>query len=95
MQRNLRILTFADRFDNARMLASEFSSSERLAKLFDTCFFPAAAGRRSNPAQDLPIQPRRVAERGGRSLLLNATALNTGHQFQMTGGFVGETGRPR
>ena len=91
MQRNLRILTFADRFDNARMLASEFSSSERLAKLFDTCFFPAAAGDGRTLLKDLPIQPAAGVQAVAPLLLLNATALNTGHQFQMTGGFVGET----
>ena len=39
MQRNLRILALADRIENGRMLAGEYSSSQRLAKLFDTCFF--------------------------------------------------------
>ena len=90
MQRNLRILAFADRLDNARMLASDYSSSQRLAKLFDTCFFAPAEGDGRTLLKDLPIRPRAGADAATPVLLLNATALNTGHQFQMTGSFVGE-----
>ena len=90
MQRNLRILAFADRLDNARMLASDYSSSQRLAKLFDTCFFAPAEGDGRTLLKDLPIRPRADADAATPVLLLNATALNTGHQFQMTGSFVGE-----
>ena len=92
MQRNLRILAFADRLDNARMLASDYSSSQRLAKLFDTCFFAPAEGAGRTLLKDLPIRPRAGASADAVTpvLLLNATALNTGHQFQMTGSFVGE-----
>ncbi len=92
MQRNLRILAFADRLDNARMLASDYSSSQRLAKLFDTCFFEPMEGDGRTLLKDLPIRPRagESAEAVTPVLLLNATALNTGHQFQMTGSFVGE-----
>ena len=92
MQRNLRILAFADRLDNARMLASDYSSSQRLAKLFDTCFFAPAEGADRTLLKDLPIRPRAGASADAVTpvLLLNATALNTGHQFQMTGSFVGE-----
>ena len=90
MQRNLRILAFADRLDNARMLASDYSSSQRLAKLFDTCFFAPAEGDGRTLLKDLPIRPRADADAATPVLLLNATALNTGDQFQMTGSFVGE-----
>jgi len=90
MQRNLRVLAFADRLDNARMLASDYSSSQRLAKLFDTCFFAPAEGDGRTLLKDLPIRPRAGADAVTPVLLLNATALNTGHQFQMTGSSVGE-----
>ncbi len=91
MQRNLRILALADRIENGRMLAGEYSSSQRLAKLFDTCFFlpPGGAGRTA--LRDLLITPRAGSDAVTPTLILNATALNTGHRFQMTGSFVGES----
>jgi len=91
LQVNLRMMAFADRLQNARMLASEYSSSQRFADLFDTYFFKLITGDDPTPLHDLPI---RLPEGGGAvvpTLILNATALNTGHLFQMTGTFVGES----
>lgn len=91
LQVNLRMMAFADRLQNARMLASEYSSSQRFADLFDTHFFKPITGDDPTPLHDIPI---RVPEGGDvvvPTLILNATALNTGHLFQMTGTFVGES----
>lgn len=90
MQRNLRIMAFADRLDNARMLASDYSSSQRFANLFDTCFFPPPDGGARIALRDLPIVVPEGADVVAPTLILNATSLNTGRLFQMTGTFVGE-----
>lgn len=91
LQVNMRIMAFADRQQNARMLASEYSSSYRFADLFDTYFFKPITGRDRNPLRDLPIQASAKDGAAVPTLVLNATALNTGHLFQMTGTFVGES----
>jgi len=90
MQRNLPIMAFSDRLENARMLARDYSSSQRLANLFDTCFFPPLNGEQRIALRDLPIEAAADAGAVVPRLILNATALNTGHLFQMTGSFVGE-----
>lgn len=90
LQLNLRMLAFADRLQNARMLASEYSSSQRFADLFDTHFFKPITGDDPTPLHDLPIRIAAGGDLVVPTLILNATALNTGHLFQMTGTFVGE-----
>jgi NTE family protein len=91
LQVNLRIMAFADRLQNARMLASEYSSSQRFADLFDTHFFQPISGNSHTPLRDLPIRAARNNDHVVPVLILNATALNTGHLFQLTGSFVGES----
>ena len=91
LQVNMRIMAFADRQQNARMLASEYSSSYRFADLFDTYFFKPITGRDRSPLPDLPIRASDADGTVVPTLVLNATALNTGHLFQMTGTFVGES----
>ena len=91
LQVNLRMMAFADRFQNARMLANEYSSSQRFADLFDTYFFKPITGNDPTPLHDLPIRVPEGGEAAVPTLILNATALNTGHLFQMTGTFVGES----
>ena len=91
LQVNLRMMAFADRLQNARMLASEYSSSQRFADLFDTHFFKPITGDDPTPLHDIPIRIREDRDVVVPTLILNATALNTGHLFQMTGTFVGES----
>ncbi|MEJ2530229.1 MAG: patatin-like phospholipase family protein [Halioglobus sp.] len=91
LQVNLRMMAFADRLQNARMLANEYSSSQRFADLFDTYFFKPITGDDPTPLHDLPIRVAEGGEAAVPTLILNATALNTGHLFQMTGTFVGES----
>ncbi|MCB1708787.1 MAG: patatin-like phospholipase family protein [Halioglobus sp.] len=94
MQQNLRIMAFADRRKNARMLSTGYSPTQRMAELFDTLFFNPINGCEPNLLKDLSI--RSVAPDAGEcfvlpTLVINATALNTGHQFQFTGTHVGES----
>jgi NTE family protein len=91
LQVNLRIMAFADRLQNARMLASEYSSSQRFADLFDTYFFQPISGNSRTALTDLPIKAAADSDLVVPTLILNATALNTGHLFQLTGSFVGES----
>ena len=91
LQVNLRMMAFADRIQNARMLASEYSSSQRFADLFDTHFFKPITGLDPTPLRDLPIRTPQDGDVVVPTLILNATALNTGHLFQLTGTFVGES----
>lgn len=90
LQLNLRIMAFADRQQNARIMAGEYSASERFADLFDAHFFQPITGTERTLLRDLPIQAGDSPEAVVPTLILNATALNTGHLFQMTGRFVGE-----
>jgi predicted acylesterase/phospholipase RssA len=94
MQNNLRIMAFADRRKNTRMLSSAYSSTQRLAELFDTLFFNPLTGQEPNLLKDLSIR-RNAADTAEDvvvpTLVLNSTALNTGHLFQFTGTHVGES----
>ncbi len=100
IQNNMRIMTFSDPRENARMLSSESSSTERVADLFDSYFYAPITGRTNNLLRDLPITPAAGMLNDAREgehplgqvpqLILNATALNTGHLFQFTGTHIGE-----
>ena len=90
LQLNLRLLTFADRHQNARILANEYSSSQRLADLFDQHFFQPLSGTERTLLRDLPIQNQVSGSAVAPALIINATSLNTGHLFQLTGTHIGE-----
>ena len=98
-QKNIRLMTFADRRENARMLANATTPSHRLADLFDTCFFEPITGQAGSLLRDLPVRPvSGVDADAGETpppfavprLMLNCATLNTGHLFQFAGSFVGE-----
>jgi hypothetical protein len=96
MQANIRLLTFADHRENARMLANESSPNHRVADLFDRSFFAPITGTATNLLRDLPIQLDPAVEIASERtvvprLILNATSLNSGHLFQLSGSHVGET----
>ncbi len=93
VQKNMRVRTLADRRKNALMLGQKYSSTTRLAELFNEHFFEAVADVPGHILlQDLPIQADPDHSAGSRipTLILNATALNTGHLWQLTGTSVGE-----
>ena len=100
VQKNMLMRIFLDPVKNARMLAAEFSNTERLAELLTIHFFqpiiePYGAGTKHNriPLKNIPIRPfaANLAE-GTRVpfLVINATTLNTGHLWQFTGVSAGE-----
>ncbi len=100
LQNNIRIMTFADHRENVRMLASESSPSHRVSDLFNRCFYAPITGSADNLLRDLPIRlaAAEPTDEAGNDrdpvvvprLILNATALNTGHLFQFTGAYIGE-----
>ena len=96
VQHNLRLATFADPRQNARMLGDKYSSTMRLADLFNQYFYSPVTGGSNHLLTDLPISP--VLDPAAEScqfvvpkLVINATALNTGHLFQFTTAYVGES----
>lgn len=99
VQQNIRMLTFADQYENARMLASKTTPTRRVSALLDQYFFAPITGTSHNLLRDLPIVlPTKdpTQEKPGINtvvprLILNCTALNTGHLFQFTGTHIGES----
>ncbi len=99
VQQNIRMLTFADQYENARMLASKTTPTRRVSELLDEHFYAPITGTRNNLLRDLPIilpandQPPENTFGGTvvPRLILNCTALNTGHLFQFTGTHIGES----
>jgi len=100
VQKNMLIRTFLDPVKNARMIATGFSNTERLAELLTTYFYKAITqkyGTRAKqdriPLKDIPIRPLAANLCPGTrvpSLIINATSLNTGHLWQFTNVSVGE-----
>ena len=100
IQKNMLMRIFLDPVKNARMLAAEFSNTERLAELLTTHFYqpifqPQGAGVKHDriPLKDIPIRPIAANLAAGTRvpfLIINATTLNTGHLWQFTSVSVGE-----
>jgi len=96
-QHNLRLITFADGRENARMLNDKITSTMRLAQLFNEYFYTPITGDPDNWLSELSIRPvfdsAAIDSPGYFSipkLIINSTALNTGHLFQFTADYVGE-----
>ncbi|MBS1223690.1 MAG: patatin family protein [Proteobacteria bacterium] len=96
VQKNLRMRAFLDRRKNARMFRESYSSTDRMAELYTELLYAPVQGATGIFLKDLPINATAlpVSAEGLPSkvptLILNATALNTGHLWQFTGAFVGE-----
>jgi len=96
VQKNLRMRAFLDRRKNARMFREGYSSTDRMAELYTEHLYAPVQGATGIFLKDLPIDPAAFpAPADGLpykipTLILNATALNTGHLWQFTGAFVGE-----
>jgi NTE family protein len=100
IQKNMLMRIFLDPVKNARMLAAEFSNTERLAELLTTHFYqpifqPQGAGVKHDRIllKDIPIRPIAANLAAGTRvpfLIINATVLNTGHLWQFTSVSVGE-----
>jgi NTE family protein len=94
VQKNMRMRTFLDRHKNARMLREGYSPTDRMAELYTEHFYTSVQGTEGIFLKDLPIKPMVFppAEDSYKipRLILNATALNTGHLWQFTGHCIGE-----
>jgi NTE family protein len=100
VQKNMFLRTFLDPVKNARMLAKEFSNTERLAELLTRHFYRPIFQksddlRKQDPIllKDISIRPLQENIASGTRipfLIINATSLNTGHLWQFTSRSVGE-----
>ena len=96
VQKNLRMRAFLDRRKNARMFRESYSSTDRMAELYTELLYAPVQGATGIFLKDLPIHPAAFPASAEEhsfkvpTLILNATALNTGHLWQFTGAFVGE-----
>jgi len=96
VQKNLRMRAFLDWRKNARIFRESYSSTDRMAELYTDLLYAPIQGTSGLLLKDLPIQPAVFPTPVGElpakipSLILNATALNTGNLWQFTGAFVGE-----
>lgn len=110
VQKNLRMRTFLNPLKSLRMALPNYSRSDRLGELYDEHFYrPVFDSNRTTPIQmrELKIQPKGGKpnfnpqdDNGGRRakapiLLLNATSLNTGHNWRFEAIRMGEPPREK
>lgn len=99
VQKNMLLRTFLDPRKNARMLADDMTSTERLAELLTRYFFQPIFQPPDPDAVNSQIPLRHIAIRPSAplgpeirvpALIINATSMNTGHLWQFTAESVGE-----
>ena len=102
VQLNVRMRAFSDFGKNLKMFRRDYSRSDRMAELYDEIFFSRPAGQQRVPLSSLKIQPLHGPDNfhprkhnGNRRakvpmLILNATTLNTGRNWQFTAVDMGE-----
>ena len=105
VQRNLRVRLFANPWVSLRCLLSrQYTRTDRLGELFERHLFSRVGGRGETKwwLNDLTIQPKDAADGFSPKLdnwrrrnkvpilILNATTLNTGHNWQFTATWMGE-----
>ncbi len=96
VQKNMRMRAFLDWRKNARMFREGYSSTDRMAELYTESLYTPGQDATGIFLKDLPIKPAAFpTPANGLSckiptLILNATALNTGNLWQFTGACVGE-----
>ena len=108
VQQNLRMRTFLNPFKTIRMALANYSRSDRIGELYDEYFYrPVLDPNRTGMIQmkELKIQPKGAKagfhpqeDNTGRRakvpvLLLNATCLNTGHNWRFEAVRMGEPPR--
>lgn len=104
-RRNLRLRMLTDFWANLKMVFTDYSRSHRIGELFEDEIYSTvgSVGRRRvmpdlliTPAGHDPSQAFKPHERNWRRrnkvpvLLINTTALNSGHNFQFTANWMGE-----
>ena len=105
VQRNIRMRTFLNPGKILRMSGARYSRTERIGELYDEVFYrPVFDPGRKKPVklQELVINPR-ITKKGEEEnccrrakiplLLINATTLNTGHNWRFTPREMGEPER--
>lgn len=108
VQQNLRMRTFLNPLKTIRMALANYSRSDRIGELYDDYFYrPVIDAGRTRPIEmrELKIQPKGTkagfnpqdGNAGRRAkvpiLLLNATCLNTGHNWRFEAIRMGEPPR--
>ncbi|MBI4640380.1 MAG: patatin-like phospholipase family protein [Candidatus Tectomicrobia bacterium] len=107
VQRNFRMSTFADWRANLQMRRSDYSRSDRIAELYNDLLYQPVQSGASSPIQmrELKIRPKGSSmefhpEKDNTRrrakvpiLLINATTLNTGHNWRFTASRMGEPPR--
>lgn len=108
VQRNIRMRTFLNPLKNLKMCLPSYSRSDRIGELYDEYLYrPALDPQRSTPIEmrELKIQPKGGKadfypknDNSGRSakvpiIAINATTLNTGHNWRFEAAHMGEPKR--
>lgn len=103
VERNFRMLTFADFIANLKMAFPDYSRSDHIAELYNELIYQAVVANVSKPVQmrELKIYPPGSPHFFPRTdnanrqakvpiLILNATTLNTGRNWHFTAQTMGE-----
>ncbi|MFQ5824809.1 MAG: patatin-like phospholipase family protein [bacterium] len=102
VQKNIRMRTFGNILSNFRMFSESYSRSDRIGQLYSKHFYEPVLKKHKISMPDLKIQPKggpqnfhpRKHNLDRRCkvpiLVLNATTLNTGHNWQFTATWMGE-----
>lgn len=106
VQRNIRMRTFGNPFKNIRMSRANYSRSDRIGELYDKYFYRKVIDperKTSIEMRELKIRPggKDFYPRTGNAgrdakvpiLLINATALNSGHNWRFEASKMGEPPR--
>lgn len=108
VQRNIRMRTFLNPLKTLRMSLANYSRSDRIGELYDRYFYrPVVDPNRATPIEmrELKIGPKGgkadfypLTDNAGRKamvpiLLINATSLNTGHNWRFEASRMGEPPR--
>ena len=103
-EKNIRMSTFTNFIVNFKMVLFEYSRSDRIAKLYNEAFYQSVLSGVSDPIQmqELKIYPKGgstnfypLTDNNSRKakvpiLVLNATSLNSGRNWQFTAQTMGE-----
>lgn len=104
VQRNLRAHTVANLWKNLRMMFTRYSRSHRMGELYEEFLYALVDGTTRRTMDQLLIRPADTPDsqafkpntmnwrRNAKVpvLLINSTALNSGHNFQFTASWMGE-----
>lgn len=103
-EKNIRMSTFTNFIANFKMVLFEYSRSDRIAKLYNEAFYQLVLSGVTDPIQmqELKIYPKGgstnfhpLTDNNSRKakvpiLVLNATSLNSGRNWQFTAQTMGE-----